>query len=232
MQGADGAREDAPDAPGEGDRRRRADRPQGRLRREGGPRPRHRDPGEGRPWRDAAPRRERRLEDDADPAGPRGVQGPHRAPRARLGHDQHRHAPRAAPASTSFRTARPPRSTSGSRRRTPPTSSTARSRSTFAGSRPRSPCDASSRCPRCRSTRTPSTSGSSKEVAGTESAVLVHASEAVSYSQVNPRVVIFGAGEEELSHQANEYVKIEAVARAPRRCTRSTLCGSARPRAG
>ena len=53
-----------------------------------------------------------------------------------------------------------------------------------------------------------------REVAGAESAVLVHASEAVSYSQVNPRVVIFGAGEEELSHQANEYVKIEAVSRA------------------
>ncbi len=31
---------------------------------------------------------------------------------------------------------------------------------------------------------------------------------------MNPRVVIFGAGEEELSHQANEYVKVEAVARA------------------
>ncbi|HUJ78532.1 MAG TPA: M20 family metallopeptidase [Thermoplasmata archaeon] len=53
-----------------------------------------------------------------------------------------------------------------------------------------------------------------KEVASAESAVLVHASEAVHYSLVNPRVVIFGAGEEELSHQANEYVKIEAVARA------------------
>ena len=53
-----------------------------------------------------------------------------------------------------------------------------------------------------------------KEVASTETAVLVHASEAVHYSQVNPRVVIFGAGEEELSHQANEYVKVEAVARA------------------
>ncbi|MCI4336949.1 MAG: M20/M25/M40 family metallo-hydrolase [Thermoplasmata archaeon] len=53
-----------------------------------------------------------------------------------------------------------------------------------------------------------------KEVASTETAVLVHASEAVHYTQVNPRVVIFGAGEEELSHQANEYVKIEAVARA------------------
>ncbi|MEM0129415.1 MAG: M20 family metallopeptidase [Thermoplasmata archaeon] len=53
-----------------------------------------------------------------------------------------------------------------------------------------------------------------RELAGTELAVLVHASEAVHYSLVNPRVVIFGAGEEELSHQANEYVKIEAVARA------------------
>ncbi|HUI38643.1 MAG TPA: M20 family metallopeptidase [Thermoplasmata archaeon] len=53
-----------------------------------------------------------------------------------------------------------------------------------------------------------------REVAGAESTVLVHASEAVCYTQVNPRVVIFGAGEEELSHQANEYVKIEAVARA------------------
>jgi acetylornithine deacetylase/succinyl-diaminopimelate desuccinylase-like protein len=53
-----------------------------------------------------------------------------------------------------------------------------------------------------------------KEVAAAESAVLVHASEAVYYSQVNPRVVIFGAGDEELSHQANEYVKVEAVARA------------------
>jgi acetylornithine deacetylase/succinyl-diaminopimelate desuccinylase-like protein len=53
-----------------------------------------------------------------------------------------------------------------------------------------------------------------QEVSGAETAVLVHASEAVYYSQVNPRVVIFGAGEEELSHQANEYVKIEAVARA------------------
>jgi acetylornithine deacetylase/succinyl-diaminopimelate desuccinylase-like protein len=53
-----------------------------------------------------------------------------------------------------------------------------------------------------------------KEIASAETAVLVHASEAVHYSQVNPRVVIFGAGEEELSHQANEYVKVEAVARA------------------
>jgi acetylornithine deacetylase/succinyl-diaminopimelate desuccinylase-like protein len=53
-----------------------------------------------------------------------------------------------------------------------------------------------------------------REVASAETAVLVHASEAVHYSQVNPRVVIFGAGEEELSHQANEYVKVEAVARA------------------
>jgi acetylornithine deacetylase/succinyl-diaminopimelate desuccinylase-like protein len=53
-----------------------------------------------------------------------------------------------------------------------------------------------------------------KEVSQAESTVLVHASEAVHYTQVNSRVVIFGAGEEELSHQANEYVKIEAVARA------------------
>ncbi|HKS59688.1 MAG TPA: M20/M25/M40 family metallo-hydrolase, partial [Thermoplasmata archaeon] len=53
-----------------------------------------------------------------------------------------------------------------------------------------------------------------KEIAQAETAVLVHASEAVYYSQVNPRVVIFGAGEEELSHQANEYVKVEAVSRA------------------
>ncbi|HZY71088.1 MAG TPA: M20 family metallopeptidase [Thermoplasmata archaeon] len=53
-----------------------------------------------------------------------------------------------------------------------------------------------------------------REVASADTAVLVHASEAVYYSQVNPRVVIFGAGEEELSHQANEYVKVEAVARA------------------
>ncbi|HEV2230669.1 MAG TPA: M20 family metallopeptidase [Thermoplasmata archaeon] len=53
-----------------------------------------------------------------------------------------------------------------------------------------------------------------KEISGTETTVLVHASEAVDYTQVNPRVVIFGAGEEELSHQANEYVKVEAVARA------------------
>jgi acetylornithine deacetylase/succinyl-diaminopimelate desuccinylase-like protein len=53
-----------------------------------------------------------------------------------------------------------------------------------------------------------------REVSQAETTVLVHASEAVYYTQVNPRVVIFGAGEEELSHQANEYVKIEAVARA------------------
>ncbi len=53
-----------------------------------------------------------------------------------------------------------------------------------------------------------------QEVAQAETTVLVHASEAVHYAQVNPRVVIFGAGEEELSHQANEYVKTEAVARA------------------
>ncbi len=53
-----------------------------------------------------------------------------------------------------------------------------------------------------------------REVAQSETTVLVHASEAVHYAQVNPRVVIFGAGEEELSHQANEYVKTEAVARA------------------
>ncbi len=50
-----------------------------------------------------------------------------------------------------------------------------------------------------------------KEVSGAETAVLVHASEAVHYTQVNPRVVIYGAGEEELSHQANEYVKIEST---------------------
>ena len=53
-----------------------------------------------------------------------------------------------------------------------------------------------------------------QEVSSAESTILVHASEAVCYTQVNPRVVIFGAGEEELSHQANEYVKVEAVARA------------------
>jgi acetylornithine deacetylase/succinyl-diaminopimelate desuccinylase-like protein len=53
-----------------------------------------------------------------------------------------------------------------------------------------------------------------QEVAQAETTVLVHASEAVHYAQVNPRVVIYGAGEEELSHQANEYVKTEAVARA------------------
>src|SRR5580658_4006183 len=53
-----------------------------------------------------------------------------------------------------------------------------------------------------------------QEVEQAETTVLVHASEAVHYTQVNPRVVIFGAGEEELSHQANEYVKVEAVARA------------------
>jgi acetylornithine deacetylase/succinyl-diaminopimelate desuccinylase-like protein len=53
-----------------------------------------------------------------------------------------------------------------------------------------------------------------REVAQAEPTVLVHASEAVHYAQVNPRVVIFGAGEEELSHQANEYVRTEAVARA------------------
>jgi acetylornithine deacetylase/succinyl-diaminopimelate desuccinylase-like protein len=53
-----------------------------------------------------------------------------------------------------------------------------------------------------------------KDVAAAETTVLVHASEAVYYSQVNPRVVIFGAGDEELSHQANEYVKVEAVSRA------------------
>ncbi len=53
-----------------------------------------------------------------------------------------------------------------------------------------------------------------REVAQAETTVLVHASEAVHYTQVNPRVVIFGAGEEELSHQAIEYVKVVAVARA------------------
>ena len=53
-----------------------------------------------------------------------------------------------------------------------------------------------------------------KEISAAESTVLVHASEAVHYSLANSRVVIFGAGEEELSHQANEYVKIESVARA------------------
>jgi acetylornithine deacetylase/succinyl-diaminopimelate desuccinylase-like protein len=52
------------------------------------------------------------------------------------------------------------------------------------------------------------------EVAGTEKAVLAHASEAVHYLPVNPRVVIFGAGSEELAHQTNEYVKIEAVMKA------------------
>ncbi|MGI0055719.1 MAG: M20 family metallopeptidase [Thermoplasmata archaeon] len=53
-----------------------------------------------------------------------------------------------------------------------------------------------------------------QEISGAEATVLVHASEAVHYSLVNPRVAIYGAGEEELSHQANEYVKIESVARA------------------
>jgi acetylornithine deacetylase/succinyl-diaminopimelate desuccinylase-like protein len=53
-----------------------------------------------------------------------------------------------------------------------------------------------------------------REISLAENTVLVHASEAVHYSLVNPRVVIYGAGEEELSHQANEYVKIESVARA------------------
>ncbi len=53
-----------------------------------------------------------------------------------------------------------------------------------------------------------------QEISGAEATVLVHASEAVYYSLVNPRVAIYGAGEEELSHQENEYVKIESVARA------------------
>jgi succinyl-diaminopimelate desuccinylase len=53
-----------------------------------------------------------------------------------------------------------------------------------------------------------------KEISGSELAVLVHASEAVHYVTVNPRVVIYGAGDEDLSHQANEYVKMEAVVRA------------------
>ncbi len=53
-----------------------------------------------------------------------------------------------------------------------------------------------------------------KEVSSSELAVLVHASEAVHYVNVNPRVVIYGAGDEDLSHQANEYVKMEAVVRA------------------
>jgi acetylornithine deacetylase/succinyl-diaminopimelate desuccinylase-like protein len=53
-----------------------------------------------------------------------------------------------------------------------------------------------------------------RDISGAEATVLVHASEAVHYVLVNPRVVIYGAGEEELSHQANEYVKIESVARA------------------
>ena len=53
-----------------------------------------------------------------------------------------------------------------------------------------------------------------RDLSGSEPTVLVHASEAVHYAQVNPRVVIYGAGDEELSHQANEYVKVEAVARA------------------
>ncbi|MCL4324452.1 MAG: M20 family metallopeptidase [Candidatus Thermoplasmatota archaeon] len=52
------------------------------------------------------------------------------------------------------------------------------------------------------------------EVAGSERTVLAHASEAVHYLPVNPHVVIFGAGSEELAHQTNEYVKIEAVMRA------------------
>lgn len=53
-----------------------------------------------------------------------------------------------------------------------------------------------------------------RDISGAEATVLVHASEAVHYILVNPRVAIYGAGEEELSHQANEYVKIESVARA------------------
>ncbi len=52
------------------------------------------------------------------------------------------------------------------------------------------------------------------DVAATERTVLAHASEAVHYLPVNPHVVIFGAGSEELAHQTNEYVKIEAVMRA------------------
>jgi succinyl-diaminopimelate desuccinylase len=53
-----------------------------------------------------------------------------------------------------------------------------------------------------------------KEVSASELAVLVHASEAVHYVNVNPRVVIYGSGDEDLSHQANEYVKMDAVVRA------------------
>lgn len=53
-----------------------------------------------------------------------------------------------------------------------------------------------------------------REVSGAEAAVLAHASEAVHYHPVNPRVVIYGAGDEELSHQANEYVKLDAVSKA------------------
>lgn len=52
------------------------------------------------------------------------------------------------------------------------------------------------------------------DVAGTQRVVLAHASESVHYLPVNPRVVILGAGSEELAHQTNEYVKIEAVMRA------------------
>ncbi len=53
-----------------------------------------------------------------------------------------------------------------------------------------------------------------EEVAAGPKVVLAHASEAVHYLPVNPRVVILGAGSEELAHQTNEYVKIEAVMRA------------------
>jgi succinyl-diaminopimelate desuccinylase len=53
-----------------------------------------------------------------------------------------------------------------------------------------------------------------REASGGELAVLVHASEAVHYVTVNPRVLVYGAGDEDLSHQANEYVKMEAVVRA------------------
>lgn len=52
------------------------------------------------------------------------------------------------------------------------------------------------------------------EVFPSEKTVLAHASEAVHYLPVNPHVVIFGAGSEDLAHQTNEYVKIESVMRA------------------
>jgi len=53
-----------------------------------------------------------------------------------------------------------------------------------------------------------------KEIAKTELVGLKYTSELVKYYEVNRNVVLFGCGDEEVSHHVNEYVKLEDVLKA------------------